>query len=53
MPQYYIKDLADAYSPNMGLCSTHKQDLKKERDRLNREFSDPNPRKRFVIGEMK
>lgn len=60
MPVYYIKDRANAHEPEWSSDwqSTHKGDLKGERDRLNAEHSfcsDPlcPVKKRFVIGEMR
>lgn len=57
MPQYYIKDNANAIEPlwDEFWVSMHKQDLKPERDRLNEEHPAPQGvrLKRFTIGEMK
>ncbi len=58
MPMYYIKDLANPEEEMWGdqeiWRSTHKGDLKPQRDLLNEDHPAPEGvGKRFVIGTMK
>ena len=53
MPLYCIKDRATQKPWSAERTSTHKQDLKDERDRLNNEFCGEKKTFRYVIGELK